>query len=163
MFKSNRWVEVCCKRCRSPLGEGFIDRGQEDLSSNVDSITTFKFLKSKISCSSVNADDGSINTLPTRSMSHYFVRELIETANAHANYRFILLNEENLNPVVALWVLNWKVQAGFIDKDGKLAFTPAMKILYKRIKGHGPDLHKEKEYDFCKKYIIWFVTIAAFF
>lgn len=85
-------------------------------------------------------------------MSHYFVRELIETANAHANYRFILLNEENLNPVVALWVLNWKVHAGFIDTDGKLAFRPAMKILYKRIKGHGPDLRKEKEYGLCRLY-----------
>jgi hypothetical protein len=116
-----------------------------NLSSDASCITTFKFLKSRISCSSNDPANGSINIIPTLSITKYFVRELIETANAHANYRFILLNEETLNPVIALWVLNWKVQAGYIDKNGKLAFRPAMKMLYKRIKGHGPDLDKEKE------------------
>ena len=67
-------------------------------------------------------------------MSHFFVRELVETANAHANYRFILLDEESMAPVVALWVLNWKGQVGVVDtQPGKIQFKPAVKILYKRI------------------------------
>lgn len=132
-FKSNRWVEVCCKRCRSTLGEGFVNRSQQDLSTDTQGITTFKLYKSKISATVIDSTTTLERKIPTKSWTHYFVRELIETANAHANYRFILLDEETLGPIIALWVLNWKCQEGVVGKDGNIHFKPAVKILYKRI------------------------------
>ncbi len=129
------------------MGEGFINRTLDEVSENVQDVTTFKFLKSKISCTSKNVNTGERTPLPARSFTHYFVRELIETANAHANYRFILLDEESLCPIIALWVLNWKCQVGSINQDGKICFKPAMKILYKRINYDADGGMCEKEYE----------------
>ena len=122
-----------------------MNRNLEELTDNIQDVTTFKFMKSKISCSIKNENTGNLTTLQTRSMTHYFVRELIETANAHANYRFILLDEETFRPVVAIWVLNWKCQMGYLNQNGKICFRPAMKILYKRIH-YDDDGIREKEY-----------------
>ncbi|KAJ3347695.1 hypothetical protein HDU91_006719 [Kappamyces sp. JEL0680] len=134
-FKSNRWIEVCCKRCHNPVGEGFMDRNAADGSMDIGDITSFKLHKYRIH-SDVTPVSGSGDSvrLPYYPFSHYFLRTLIETANAHANYRSILVDEYTLAPCMVLWVLNWNSEIGVqaIAKE-RLVLRPAIKILYRRI------------------------------
>jgi hypothetical protein len=61
--------------------------------------------------------------------SKYFVKDLIESANHHATYRFALGNEETGRDELLLWVLNWKSECGY-SNGGLSKLEPAIKLLY---------------------------------
>lgn len=104
-----------------------MDRNCPESSTDIADVTTFKFHKYRILSSIVK--DGINSSVPLKAFSHYFLKELIETANAHANYRFILVDEATFEPAILVWVLNWKCLSGSVI-DGSIVLQPAVKILY---------------------------------
>lgn len=109
-----------------------MDRNAAQDSLDIAHVSTFKLFKYMIKSYNLSPDDLSDRKpIDPKPFSFYFIRELIETANAHANYRFVIVDQANHNTKMLVWVLNWKCQTGAIDeKSGKVTFTSAIKLLY---------------------------------
>lgn len=115
-------MDVLCNRCDFPVAEAFVNPLCEG-NPEFNDLQTIKFFKYRIN-----------QIIPNKSIAFepfakYFVKDLIESANHHAIYRFILGNEETGRDELLLWVLNWKSECGYSD-GGTLTLEPAIKILY---------------------------------
>jgi hypothetical protein len=72
---------------------------------------------------------------PRRPFSYYFLKDLIDSANSNAFYRYIVSDERTGEPVLLLWVLNWNCGLGTFEKSHEntvnCKLVPSLKVLYK--------------------------------
>ncbi|KAL2912076.1 E3 ubiquitin-protein ligase E3D [Polyrhizophydium stewartii] len=88
VFRSTRWIRLTCRRCMYPVGECFMHRDAPADSTDVAHIKIIKFFKYR-----VNAllNDGRRVHMP---FEQCFARDLLESAKAHATYRFFVHDED---------------------------------------------------------------------
>jgi hypothetical protein len=120
-----------CERCRYSVGEGFVNPlCQKDTPAweDLDTIKLFKYRTNPLL-------PDHTRIYPFRSFTHYFLKDLIDSANSSAFYRYIISDEKTGEPVLLLWILNWNCGLGTFHKQDETTMNcnlvSALKVLYK--------------------------------
>ncbi|KAI9343945.1 ubiquitin-conjugating enzyme E2-binding protein [Obelidium mucronatum] len=121
VFKHIQWNSISCKVCQMPLGDA-LPNPTDAATLPTNSYFALRLYKH---CLDIHLEDEIFH----RSYIAYFVNEILEAANSHASYKFIISIGNNNKPALMIWLLNWNILYGFASSmDSKLSMNPAVKV-----------------------------------
>ncbi|KAJ3074474.1 hypothetical protein HDU98_011157 [Podochytrium sp. JEL0797] len=128
VFKPIQWSSISCKCCHMPLGDALAqpppladpDAPSPPPSSEYIALRLFKH------CVDIRLDSGTFH----RPYISYFVNELLESADSHASYKFIVSIGNSNKPALMVWLLNWNILYGISSATSPLDLrvSPAIKV-----------------------------------
>jgi len=126
LISERQWNEVCCGRCRMPLG--FIEVGGPDR-------TNLKLWKHRIT-NSINDNVFRLRTLETLLTS-----QLISTMKVHQTYRFFIRDVKTHKIHIQLLVVNWEI---FVSTNApnvpSCHMRPAIKVAFNDCTQNDPNI-----------------------
>ncbi|KAI9105428.1 ubiquitin-conjugating enzyme E2-binding protein [Phlyctochytrium arcticum] len=154
VLRLGRWAPASCAKCSASLGECLFDEfptNPSQVAGHVQAVKIFKYWANLVVQSSPPGK--SDQTVIHRPFLGYFTDDLIDSADAHASYQFLMTIPGSDAPQMLVWVLNanlgmaaslprsaagldstaediFQTYASVIQYNGTSKLLPAMKVLY---------------------------------
>ncbi|KND05067.1 uncharacterized protein SPPG_00742, partial [Spizellomyces punctatus DAOM BR117] len=150
-LRLGRYAPALCASCQQPVGECYFDEIPQDATNIAEHIRGVKlfrywvdFVVADTASSPLTTEKDALN----RTFVSFFADDLLESADAHASYRFIIQTQGSDEPRLLLWILNWNMAVStntpvhdILDPTMDATSLERVLSIYTQNLGHSEKMH----------------------